>query len=184
MTKVFVTGASGYVGGRLIPALLTEGLAVRCLARTPAKLDDAPWRPSVEVVRGEVGGDLGAALESIDVAVYLVHSIGQGRDWAVTEQRDAEHFGAAAAAAGVRRIVYLGGLGRDDDDLSAHLASRHEVGRRLQASGVETVELRAGVIIGAGSVSFEMLRYLVEVLPVMVTPRGSIHAANRLASPT
>jgi len=122
------------------------------------------------VVSGEVGGDLGAALDGIDVAVYLVHSIGQGRNWADTEQRDAESFGRAAAAAGVRRIVYLGGLGRDDDDLSAHLASRHEVGRCLQAAGVETVELRAGVIIGAGSVSFEMLRYLVEVLPVMVTP--------------
>jgi uncharacterized protein YbjT (DUF2867 family) len=171
MARVFVTGASGYVGGRLIPALLTAGLEVRCLARTPAKLDDAPWRPRVEVVSGEVGGNLAGAMEAVDVAVYLVHSIGQGRDWAAREQRDAERFGRTAVAAGVRRIVYLGGLGRDDDDLSAHLASRHAVGRLLGAAGVEVMELRAGVIIGAGSVSFEMLRYLVEVLPVMVTPR-------------
>ncbi len=171
MHRVLVTGASGYVGGRLVPALLAQHLTVRCLARTPAKLDDAPWRHDVEVVQGEVGAELTGAMEGIDVAVYLVHSIGQGKDWVAAEQRDAERFGRSAAAAGVRRIVYLGGLGRDDDDLSMHLASRHEVGRRLAASGVEVVELRAGVIIGSGSVSFEMLRYLVEVLPVMVTPR-------------
>lgn len=167
---VLVTGASGYVGGRLVPALLQAGAAVTCLARTPAKLDDAPWRSRVRVVAGGVGGDLSEALASIDVAVYLVHSIGQGRDWAAREQTDAEHFGRAAAAAGVARIVYLGGLGHDDAELSAHLRSRHAVGVALGAAGVPVVELRAGMIIGSGSASFEMLRYLVEVLPVMVTP--------------
>jgi uncharacterized protein YbjT (DUF2867 family)/uncharacterized protein YndB with AHSA1/START domain len=168
---VLVTGASGYVGGRLVPALLAAGVTVRCLARTPAKLTAAPWRDAVEVVRGEVGGDLAEAMAGVDVAVYLVHSIGQGEGWAERELEDATSFSQSAAKAGIRRIVYLGGLGHDDDVLSAHLQSRHDVGRALAASRLELVELRAGVIIGSGSASFEMLRYLVEVLPVMVTPR-------------
>lgn len=169
--RVLVTGASGYVGGRLVPALVAHGDEVRCLARTPAKLDHAPWRSSVDVVQGSVGGDLAAALEGVDVAVYLVHAIGQGASWAHDEQRDAELFAISAAAAGVKRIVYLGGLGESADDLSLHLRSRQRVGELLASTGVPVVELRAGVIIGSGSASFEMLRYLVEVLPVMVTPR-------------
>ncbi len=168
--RVLVTGASGYVGGRLVPALLAEGARVRCLARTPAKLENAPWRERTEVVAGEVGGELGAALEGVDVAVYLVHSIGQGRDWCERERADARNFSRRAAEAGVGRIVYLGGLGDDGATLSTHLRSRHAVGAELAASGVAVVELRAGMIIGSGSASFEMLRYLVEVLPVMVTP--------------
>jgi len=168
---VLVTGASGYVGGRLVPMLLAEDFEVRCLARTAAKLDAAPWRGDAEVVQGDIGGDLSPAMTGVDVAVYLVHSIGQGEGWSTREHKDAANFAKAAAAAGVRRIVYLGGLGRDDDALSEHLESRHDVGRVLASSGVEVVEIRAGVIIGAGSASFEMLRYLVEVLPVMVTPR-------------
>ena len=169
--RVLVTGASGYVGGRLVPALVGQGVDVCCLARTPAKLDVAPWRTSVEVFRGDVGGDLTEAMAGVDVAVYLVHSIGQGTGWAERELDDARNFGQAASAAGVRRVVYLGGLGSDSDVLSKHLRSRHDVGRVLASSGVDVVELRAGVIIGSGSASFEMLRYLVEVLPVMVTPR-------------
>lgn len=170
--RVLVAGATGYVGGRLIPALLHDNdVRVRCLARTPAKLDAVPWRSCVEVVRGDVGGDLGEAMKGVDTVVYLVHSIGQGHDWARRELTDARNVAEHALVAGVRRIVYLGGLGRDSDDLSMHLRSRHEVGRALAASGIPTIELRAGVIIGSGSMSFEMLRYLVEVLPVMVAPR-------------
>ncbi len=142
-----------------------------CLARTPAKLNAATWRSSVEVAQGDVGGPLAKTMKGVDVAVYLVHSIGQGTGWADREQRDAWNFAREAADANVRRIVYLGGLGRDGDALSRHLQSRHDVGRLLASTGVEVVELRAGVIIGSGSASFEMLRYLVEVLPVMVTPR-------------
>ncbi len=170
---MLVTGASGYIGGRLVGELLGTGRRVRCLVRTPAKVDAAPWSGQAEIVAGDVGGDLDGALEDVEAAYYLVHSIGASRDWQAQDEQVAEHFGRACARAGVRRIVYLGGLGEDADetDLSAHLASRHEVGRALARGGVPVTELRAAVIIGSGSASFEMLRYLVEVLPAMVTPR-------------
>ena len=171
MAHVLVTGATGYVGGRLVPALLDDGHQVTCLARTPAKLMAAPWHSRVSVLAGDVGHVASHDLQGVDVAVYLVHGIGQGPNWAENEKRDASQFGAACADAGVRAIVYLGGLGDELSSLSEHLASRQEVGRLLGSHGVPVTELRAGVIVGSGSASFEMLRYLVEVLPVMVTPR-------------
>jgi uncharacterized protein YbjT (DUF2867 family) len=172
---VLVTGASGYIGGRLVGELLAAGYRVRCLARTPAKLDFAGWRADVGVVQGDIEGDLAAAVDGVDAVYYLVHSIGEGDDWSEREAAAAANLRDAATAAGVQRIVYLGGLGADEPDvdvvLSRHLKSRHRVGEVLADGPVPVTELRAAVIIGSGSASFEMLRYLVEVLPVMVTPK-------------
>ncbi|HEX6684054.1 MAG TPA: SDR family oxidoreductase [Candidatus Limnocylindrales bacterium] len=168
-----VTGATGYIGGRLAPRLIEEGHRVRCLARSALKLRDVPWAARAEVVEGDLtrpGADLDRALEGIEVAYYLVHSLG-APDFESTDRISASNFAAAAARAGVRRIVYLGGPEPGDGDASPHLRSRDEVGTILGASGVPTVILRAAVIIGSGSASFEMLRYLTERLPVMVTPR-------------
>ncbi|MFD5519743.1 SDR family oxidoreductase [Streptomyces sp. NPDC127066] len=173
--RCLVTGATGYIGGRLVPELLAEGYRVRCLARTPAKLRDYPWAGEAEVVRGDVtdAGSVADALRGCEVAYYLVHALGTGHDFEDTDRRAARIFGEQARAAGVRRIVYLGGLtpaGVPAGELSPHLRSRAEVGRILLGSGVPTTVLRAAVIIGSGSASFEMLRYLTERLPVMVTP--------------
>lgn len=170
---VLVMGATGYIGGRLVGELLDAGYRVRCLARTPAKLESAAWRDEVEVVQGDVEGDLTHAADGVRAIYYLVHSIGEGDDWTKREAGAAANVRDAAAAAGVDRIVYLGGLGAGDEevDLSPHLRSRHRVGEVLADGPVPVTELRAAVIIGSGSASFEMLRYLVEVLPVMVTPK-------------
>ncbi|WP_069813213.1 SDR family oxidoreductase [Streptomyces sp. TP-A0874] len=174
--RILVTGASGYIGGRLVPQLLDAGYRVRCLARSPEKLRDHPWAGRVEIVRGDVTdpGSLDEPLRGVDVAYYLVHALGSGSSFEETDREAARAFGDRARAAGVRRLVYLGGLtpgGVPESELSPHLRSRAEVGRVLLASGVETVVLRAAVIIGSGSASFEMLRHLTERLPVMVTPR-------------
>lgn len=168
-----VTGAGGYIGGRLVPELLRAGYRVRCLARTPSKLRDHPWRDRVEVVRGDVvsGEGLPEALAGVDVAYYLVHSMGKGRDFARTDAEGAENFVGAAERAGTGRLVYLGGLTPEGVDPSEHMASREEVGRILLEGAVPTVVLRAAVIIGSGSASFEMLRHLTERLPAMTTPR-------------
>jgi uncharacterized protein YbjT (DUF2867 family) len=171
---ILVTGATGYIGGRLVPELLDAGYRVRCLVRTPAKLAGAPWNNDVEVVEGDIADPaaLDEAMRGVGVAYYLVHSMGGSVAFDETDRRAAAAFRDAAGRAGVGHLVYLGGLGRDDDPrLSRHLRSRHEVGRVLAEGPVAVTELRAALIIGSGSASFEMLRYLVEVLPVMVTPR-------------
>ena len=170
--RILLTGATGYVGGRLLSTLLTRGEHVRCLARDPSRLTQRV--PSgVEVVGGDVTdrATLDAAVAGVDVAYYLVHSMGDASQFEERELAGARNFAAAASAAGVQRIVYLGGLGDDRHDLSPHLRSRHEVGRILRASGVPTIEFRASIVIGSGSLSFELVRALTEHLPVMVTPR-------------
>ncbi|MEV0676941.1 SDR family oxidoreductase [Actinosynnema sp. NPDC050436] len=170
--RCLVTGATGYLGGRLVPRLLAEGHEVRCLVRSPGKLRDVPWASDVEVVRGDVldPETLATAMDGVDVVHYLVHSLNDA-DFADADRRGAENTARAAEEARVKRIVYLGGLHPPGADLSPHLASRKEVGDVFLASGVPAVVFQAAVIIGSGSASFEMLRYLTERLPVMVTPR-------------
>jgi uncharacterized protein YbjT (DUF2867 family) len=172
--RVLVAGATGYIGRRLVADLLARGYRVRCVARNPNKLDAEPWRALVEVVAGDVldAASLTAAFGGIDVAYYLVHSIGAGPSWQERDLQAAHTFRDTAAAASVRQIIYLGGLGDNaGGTLSAHLKSRHDVGRALAEGPVPLTELRAAVVLGSGSASFEMLRHLVEVLPVMTTPR-------------
>ncbi len=170
-----VTGATGYIGGRLVAALLDAGYRVRVAVRDPRRVRDQPWAGRVEVVRADVTepASLPAAFEGVRIAYYLVHALGSGRSFEATDRLASEAFGRAARASGTARIVYLGGLVPDQPEsrLSPHLRSRTEVGRILRSSGVPTVELRAAIILGSGSASFEMLRYLTERLPVMVTPR-------------
>ncbi len=168
---ILVTGATGYIGGRLLAALEARGLRVRCVARNPAFLAGRAGERT-EVITGDLMDleSLEAALEGVDVAFYLVHSMAADTSFQQADRLAAENFAAAARKAGVSRIVYLGGLGRGED-LSPHLASRHEVGDVLRGSGVPVVELRASIVIGSGSLSFEMIRALVDRLPVMITPR-------------
>ncbi|MEU0551554.1 SDR family oxidoreductase [Micromonospora sp. NPDC005979] len=172
--RCLVTGATGYIGGRLTPLLLADGHTVRCLARKAGRLRDVPWAAAAEIVEGDLSRPetLPAAFADVDVAYFLVHSLGRA-DFEAADRTAATNFAAAARAAGVRRIVYLGGPepAADAEVPSPHLRSRAEVGRILLASGVPTAVLRAAVIIGSGSASFEMLRYLTERLPAMVTPR-------------
>ena len=170
--RCLVTGATGYIGGHLAPALLDTGHAVRALARDPDKLRDAPWRDRAEVVRGDLGdvGSLTEAFDGVDVVYYLVHSMGTSSDFVAEEERAAHNVVAAAKQAGVRRIVYLSGL-HPDGQLSRHLRSRAAVGDVLIESGVETVVLQAGIVVGSGSASFEMIRHLTDRLPVMTTPK-------------
>lgn len=169
---MLVTGATGYVGGRLAPLLVDEGFSVRVLVRSSAKVSNTAWIDRVEVVEGDAIDDrsLDAALSGVDVAFYLLHSISTGAKFDDLEAAMARKFAEASARAKVRRIVYLGGIA-NDANLSKHLESRRSVGKMLASTGVPVIELRAGIIIGSGSASFEMLRYLTEHLPAMVTPR-------------
>ena len=173
--RAAVTGVTGYVGGRLVPELLRAGFEVRALARHPERLAGREWVHDVETV-GADAADLEqtrAALQGADVAYYLVHSLGTGSTFEARDRRTALTFARAAREAGVGRIVYLGGMFPDvpEGELSRHLASRKEVGEILLASGVPTTVLQAAVILGSGSASFEMMRYLTERLPAMTTPK-------------
>jgi uncharacterized protein YbjT (DUF2867 family) len=171
MKPILITGASGYIGGRLVPELAARGHSIRCLARDPRKLSGRGWGDRVEIVAGDVldRDSLGPALAGCGAAYYLVHAMAAG-ERAFTE-RDRQAARNFADAAGLERIIYLGGLGRRSDRVSDHLASRHEVGDLLRAGPVPAIELRAAMIIGAGSASFEMMRALVERLPLMICPR-------------
>ena len=167
-----VFGSTGYIGGRLVPELVRAGCAVRAVARHPDKLGEAPWRDRVEIVTGDLAepASVDRVLDGQDVVYYLVHALHHG-DFARIDREAARLVADLARAAGVRRIVYLGGIVPPDQPLSPHLASRAEVGEILLGSGVPTAVLRAAIILGSGSASFEMLRYLTERLPAMVTPR-------------
>ncbi len=169
---ILLTGATGYVGGRLLTMLAAGGHTVRCLARNPGDLEQR-LPPGASVVRGDVRdqASLVRALHGIDTAYYLVHATGEAAGFEAHEREGAVCFAAAARSARVRRIIYLGALGDETADLSPHLRSRQEVGRILRESGVPTIELRASIVIGSGSLSFEMVRALTEHLPVMVMPR-------------
>lgn len=171
--RCLVTGATGYIGGRLVPRLLDSGFAVRALARNPDKLSAVPWRDAVEVARGDLddGDSLVAAFDDVDVVYYLVHSMGTSKDFTADERRAAQNVVTAARKAGVQRIVYLSGLHPEGAELSTHLSSRTTVGEILIASGIETIVLQAGVVVGSGSASFEMIRHLTDRLPVMTTPK-------------
>jgi uncharacterized protein YbjT (DUF2867 family) len=168
-----LTGGSGYVGGRLIPLLERRGEALRCLARDPEKMRSRV-QAETEVVKGDVldRPSLDEALRGVHTAYYLVHLMSGSRDFEREDRQAATNFAGAAGEAGVRRLVYLGGLGDDaDPSLSPHLRSRHEVGDILRGSGVETVEFRASMVVGAGSLSFQLMKALTDRLPVMLCPR-------------
>ena len=171
--RVLVTGATGYVGGRLVRELLSHNYRVRVLVRDAQRLKDYPWRDDVEVIEGDAT-DLSAltlALTDIDVAYYMLHALMVKDGFEQLEEELAEKFGQIARSRGVERIIYLGGIASGDDELSPHMSARAKTGEILRASGVPTIELRAGVVIGSGSASFEMLRHLTERLPIMVTPK-------------
>jgi len=183
-STIFVTGATGYVGGRLVPALLEAGYRVRCLVREPRKLDARPWRQHerLEVVAGSLDNPeaVAEALSGCRAAYYLVHSmVATGGTYADRDRELAGNFAQAARTAGVGRIIYLGGLGEMGPDLSEHLRSRRQVEEQLASSGVPVTTFRAAMIIGSGSASFEILRYLVERLPIMVTHLGVTMIGSR-----
>ncbi len=170
--RVLVTGATGYVGGRLVPRLLDAGYGVRVLARNPSQLRGRSWLDKVEVVQGDVlsPGTSSSAVEGMQAAYYLIHSMSGSLDFPQRDLVAAQSFGQAARAAGLKRIVYLGGLGNLEAQLSEHLRSRHQVGFVLASYGVPVVEFRSAVIVGSGSASFEMMRYTVEGMPFLFCP--------------
>jgi uncharacterized protein YbjT (DUF2867 family) len=170
---LLVTGATGYIGGRLVPRLLEAGHRVRCLVRDPLRLAGRHWHREVEIVAGDVldPASLAPALQGVHAAYYLIHSLAGGSDFHQRDLTAARNFSTAARAAGIERILYLGGLAQASPALSEHLRSRQQTGDALRTGGVPVTEFRAGVIVGSGSLSFEMIRYLTERVPVMICPR-------------
>ncbi len=170
---ILVTGVTGYIGGRLVPRLLEAGYRVRVLVRDPARLQGRPWLEQVDVHQGDVlhPESLKPALASVSAAYYLIHSMRGNADFHQLDLTAARNFGTAAQAQGVQQIIYLGGLGDPATDLSQHLQSRQQTGAALREAGVSVTEFRAGVIVGSGSISFEMIRYLTERIPIMICPR-------------
>lgn len=180
---VLVTGASGYVGGILLERLAAAQVPLRCMSRNPSKLTGLSG--PVQAVQGDVlePSSLAKAMTGVTTAYYLIHSMGYSSDFAESDRVAAHNFGQAAKQVGVRRIIYLGGLGDENDaGLSPHLRSRHEVGRVLSESGVETIELRSSAVLGAGSLSFELIRSLTDRLPVMICPRWLATPTQPIAS--
>jgi uncharacterized protein YbjT (DUF2867 family) len=169
---ILVTGATGYIGGRLLPQLLKQGRRVRCLVRHPEALTGMKL-DKVEICKGDVliRENLKPALEGVHTAFYLIHALGVGAGFESQETRGAENFAQEAREARVKKIIYLGALGEEGATLSPHLRSRHAVGEILRGSGIPVLEFRASIILGSGSLSFEMVRALVERLPIMTTPR-------------
>jgi uncharacterized protein YbjT (DUF2867 family) len=181
--RILVTGATGYIGGRLVPRLLEAGYAVRCLVRDPSRLQGRPWLGQVEVVVGDClrPDTLPRVMPGVEAAFYLVHSMAGGHDFEERDVLAARHFAAAAKGAGVRRLLYLGGLGDPATALSDHLRSRQHTGAVLRESGLPVTEFRAAVIVGSGSLSFEIIRYLTERLPIMICPRWVYARAQPIA---
>lgn len=167
MKTILVTGATGYIGGRLIPRLLARGYRVRAFTRHPENLAGRPWSGSVDVFRGDVfcGEGLKEAMAGADAAYYLIHSMAEVENFEAVEEVSAKNFSEAALKAGVKKVIYLGGLGGEGAALSPHLNSRHRMGRVMREAGLNVTEFRAAIIVGSGSVSFEIIRYLVERLP-------------------
>ncbi|MHB8901313.1 MAG: NAD(P)H-binding protein [Thermoguttaceae bacterium] len=179
---VCLTGSTGYIGGRLLPLLEDRGFRIRCLTRRPESLQ-GQMADTTEVVRADVldPESLSSALKDVDTAYYLVHSMGTHGDFEENDRNGAANFAAAAKQSGVRRIVYLGGLGDSTQKLSPHLRSRHEVGEVLRSSQCQVIEFRASIIIGSGSLSFELIRSLVE--PMQNSSRAPLHRSRLTTRP-
>lgn len=172
MKKILLTGATGYVGGKLLKRLQLDGYEINCLVRNPSKLNASS--ASIDVFQGDLlhRSSMWRSFQGVETAYYLVHSLADPKkDFESNELQAAKNFGTMARSAGVKRIIYLGGLGNEACGLSPHLQSRQDVGYSLRHSGVPTIELRASIVLGAGSLSFEMIRSLTEHLPLMVMPK-------------
>ena len=180
---ILVTGASGYIGGGLIPRLLEKGYRVRCVAREPERLQAYAWSSQVEIRQADVvaGRSLGEVMEGVSAAYYLIHSMASGRRYHERDLAAARNFAAAARLAGVDHIIYLGGLADPSARIGHHMRSRIQTGEVLRQEGVPVTEFRAGVIVGPGSISFEMIRYLAEQLPILVGPRWLHHRVQPVA---